>query len=326
MAMVRRILWLLASCLLAHVQLAAAQQPAKIPRIGFLFFGSKDQAHLESFHQGLRDLGYVENKNISIAYRYAERRSDRLGSLAAELVALDLDVILTTTPAATRAVQANSRTPIVGIGFDPVGTGLIKSLAHPGGNVTGLSSSAGPEMMGKRLDLLKEAFPKITTVAMLWNRDAGRLAAQVLDGAKKGANALGLQLRPHEVRSTGDIEGAANVLKQLQPDALVIPGGALMTLNSKRIIEIAAKLQLPAMYQTGEFIEDGGLMGYGVNYGDLYRRAAIYVDKITKGAKPADLPVELPMRFELLINLKAANQIGVTIPPNVLARADKVIR
>ena len=313
--------------LTAWGEVAQAQQPAKIPRLGFLFFGSRDQPHLESFHQGLRDLGYVDGRNIPIEYCYAERSSDRLAMLAAELVALNLDVILTTTPAATRAVlQANSRTPIVAVGFDPVATGLVKSLAYPGGNVTGISSSAGPEMMGKRLDLLKEAFPKITTVAMLWNPEAGQLAAQVLDGAKKGAKALGLQLRPHEVRSTGDIEGAANVLKQLQPDALVIPGGALMTLNSKRIIEIATKLQLPAMYQTGQFIEDGGLMGYGVNYGDLYRRAGIYVDKITKGAKPADLPVELPMRFELLINLKAAKQIGVTIPPNLLARADKVIR
>jgi putative ABC transport system substrate-binding protein len=272
-------------------------------------------------------LGYVNGKNILIEYRYAERSSDRLAMLATELVALNLDVILTTTPAATRAVlQVNSRTPIVGIGFDPVATGLVKSLAYPGGKVTGLSSSAGPEMMGKRLDLLKEAFPKITTVAMLWNPEAGQLAAQVLEGAKGGAKALGIQLRPLEVRSRGEIEGAANVLKQLPPDALVIPGGALMTLNSKRLVEIATKLRLPAMYQTGQFIEDGGLMGYGVNYGDLYHRAAIYVDKIIKGAKPADLPVELPMRFELLINLNAAKQIGVTIPPNVLARADKVIR
>ena len=327
MAMIRRILWLLATFLLAHVQLAAAQHPVKNARIGFLFFGSKDQPHLGSFHQGLRGLGYVEDKNISIEYRYAERSSDRLTTLAAELVALNLDAILTTTPAATRAVlQANSRTPIVGIGFDPVATGLVKSLAYPGGIVTGLSSSAGPEMMGKRLDLLKEAFPKITTVAMLWNPEAGRFAEQVLEGAKRGAKALGLQLRPHEVRSREDIALAANTLKQLRPDALLIPSGAMMTLNSKRIIEIATKLQLPAMYQTGQFIEDGGLMGYGVNYGDLYRRAAIYVDKILKGTKTADLPVELPMKFELLINLSAAERIGVTIPPNMLARADRVIK
>ena len=305
----------------------AAEQSAKAPRIGFLFVGSKDQPHLESFHRGLREIGYVDGKNISIAYRYAERNSDRLPVLAAELVALDLDAILTTTPAASRAVlRANSAVPIVAIGFDPVATGLVKSLARPGGNVTGLSSSPGPEMMGKRLDLLKEAFPKTSIVAMLWNPEAGQFAEQVLEGAKTGAKALGIQLRPYEVRSTGDFDRAFDEIKKLQANALVIPGGAMMTLNSKRIVDLATKLHLPAIYQTGQFVEDGGLMAYGVNYGDLYRRAAVYVDKILKGAKPADLPVELPMKFELFINLKAAKQIGLTIPPNVLARADKVIR
>src|SRR5688572_382639 len=228
--MIIKIIGLITTLVPTHIDLAAAQQPARTPRIGFLFVGSKDQPHLESFHQGLRELGYVDGKNISIEYRYAERNSDRLPVLAAELLALHLELILTTTPAATRAVlETSSRIPIVAIGFDPVATTLVKSLARPGGNVTGLSSSAGPEMMGKRLDLLKEAFPKISTVAMLWNPEAGQFAEQVLDGAKKGANALGLQLRPHEVRRTEDIEDAANVLKQLQPDALVIPGGALMT-------------------------------------------------------------------------------------------------
>ena len=192
--------------------------------------------------------------------------------------------------------------------------------------MTGLSSSAGPEMMGKRLDLLKEAFPKISLVAMLWNPEAGQFAEQVLGGAKKGAKALGIQLRPYDVRSTGDIDRAYDDLKKLQADALLIPGGAMMTLNSKRIVDLATQLRLPAISQTGQFVEDGGLMAYGVDYGDLYRRAAIYVDKILKGAKPADLPVELPMKFELLINLKAAKQIGLAIPPTVLARADKVIK
>ena len=223
--MIRKILWLLATFLLAHVQLAQAQHPVRNAGIGFLFFGSKDQPHLQSFHQGLQDLGYVEGRNIAIEYRYAKRSSERLAVLAAELVSLNLDAILTTTPAATRAVlQANSRMPIVGIGFDPIATGLVKSLARPGGRVTGISSSAGSEMMGKRVHLLKEAFPNITTVAMLWNPEAGQLAEQVLEGAKKGAQTLGIQLRPHEIRSRGDIDGAANVLKQLQPDALVIPG------------------------------------------------------------------------------------------------------
>jgi putative ABC transport system substrate-binding protein len=233
-------------------EVALAQHPAKIPRLGFLFFGSRDQPHLESFHQGLRDLGYVDGKNISIEYRYAERSSDRLAMLAAELVALNLDVILTTTPAATRAVlQANSRTPIVGIGFDPVATGLVKSLAYPGGKVTGLSSNAGPEMMGKRLDLLKEAFPKIAKVAMLWNPEAGQLAAQALEGAKKGAKTLGIQLRPHEVRNTGEIDRAFDELNKIAANALVIPGGALMTLNSKRLVDLGHQASLAGDVSNG---------------------------------------------------------------------------
>jgi putative ABC transport system substrate-binding protein len=268
MAMIRRILWLLATFLLAHVQLVAAQHPVRNARIGFLFFGSKDQPHLQSFHHGLRELGYIEGKNIAIEYRYAEGESDALPSLAAELAALNLELIVTTTPNATRAVlRASGRVPIVAVGFDPIATGLAKSLARPGGDVTGLSSRAGPDMEGKRLEVLEEAFPKISAVAMLWNPEAAQLARLALDSAKRSAKALGIQLRPDEVRSSGDIDGAANVSKQRQPDALVIPGGALMTLNSKRIVEIATKLQLPAMYQTGQFIEDGGLMGYGVNYG-----------------------------------------------------------
>jgi putative tryptophan/tyrosine transport system substrate-binding protein len=325
--MIIKIIGLITILVLNDVDLGAAQQPVKIPRIGFLFVGSKDQPHLASFQLGLRELGYVDGKNIAIQYRYAERKSDALPALAAELVALNLELILTTTPAASRAVLGESSAiPIVGIGFDPVATNLVKSLARPGGNVTGLSSTAGPEMMGKRLDLLKEAFPRISSVAMLWNPGAGQLAEQVLEGAKTGANALGIQLRPYEVRSTGDIDRAFDELKKLQANALLIPGGAMMTLNSKRIVDLAAQLRLPAIYQTGQFVQDGGLMAYGVNYGDLYRRAAVYVDKIIKGVKPADLPVELPMKFELFINLKAANQIGVTIPPNVLARADRLIK
>jgi len=306
---------------------AAAQQRTKIPRIGFLFVGSKDQPHLDSFHQGLHELGYVDGKNISIDYRYAEGNSDALPALAAELVALNVDVIVTTNPNGTRAVlRARSTIPIVVVGFDPVATGLVKSLAHPGGNVTGVSTRGGPDMEGKRLDVLKEAIPKSNIVAMLWNPEAGQLAHLALDSAKRGANALDIQLRPHEVRSSGDIDRAFDYVKKLRADALLIPGGPLMTFNSRRLVELAAKLRLPAMYQTRQFVEQGGLMAYGVSFPDLYKRAAIYVNKILKGTKPADLPVELPMKFELFINLKAAKQIGVTIPPNVLARADKVIR
>jgi putative tryptophan/tyrosine transport system substrate-binding protein len=181
-------------------------------------------------------------------------------------------------------------------------------------------------MEGKRLDVLKEAFPKISAVAMLWNPEAGQLARLALDSAKRGAEALDIQLRPHEVRNSGDIDRAFDDLEKLRADALLIPGGVLMTLNSRRVVGLAAKYRLPAMYRTRQFVQDGGLMAYGVSFPDLYKRAAIYVDKIIKGTKPGDLPVELPKKFELFINLKAANQIGLTIPPNILARADRVIR
>jgi putative ABC transport system substrate-binding protein len=316
----------LCTMLLALSVPTGAQQPTKIPRLGFLFIGSKDQPHLESFHQGLRDLGYVEGKNIVIEYRYAEGKPDALPALAAELVALNLDVIVTTTPQASRAVlQASSTIPIVATGFDPVRIGLAKSLAQPGGNLTGLTSDAGPGMTGKRLELLKEAFPRTNIVAMLLN-PGGQFLDQTLEHAKTGAKALGLQIRPYYIKGAEDIDGAFDDLKKLRANALLMPGGAITTLNSRRIIELATKLRLPAMYQTRNLVEDGGLMAYGVNFGDLYRRAATYVDKILKGKKPTDLPIEQPTKFEFVINLKAAKQIGLTIPPNVLARADRVIK
>ena len=307
---------------------ATAQMPAKIPRIGFLFMGSKDQPHLDSFHQGLRDLGYVEGKNIAIEYRYAEGKPDALPKLAAELVGLNVDVILTTIVRASRVLlQTTSTIPIVGVGLgDFVDAGLVKSLARPGGNLTGLSNSAGPGMRGKQLELLKEAVPRISVVAMLWNIDAGPLASVALEEAKTVAKALGIQIRPYEIKSAGDIERAFDDVKKLRINALLITGGPVTTRNSARIAELASKLRLPAMYNTRQFVEDGGLMAYGVNFGDIYRRAATYVDKILKGTKPADLPVEQPKKFELIINLKAAKQIGLTIPPNVLARADRVIK
>ncbi len=307
---------------------AEAQQAKKIPRIGFLFIGSKDQPHLDSFRQGLRDLGYVEGKNIAIEYRYAEGKPDGLPALAAELAGLNVDLILTTTLRASRVVlQTTSTIPIVGVGLgDFVDAGLVKSLARPGGNVTGLSNSAGPGMRGKQLELLKEAVPTISVVAMLWNIDAGPLASVALEEAKTVAKALGIQIRPYEIKSAGDIERAFDEVKKLRTNALLITGGPVTTRNSARIAELASKLRLPSMYNTRQFVEDGGLMAYGVNFGDIYRRAATYVDKILKGATPADLPVEQPKKFEFIINLKTAKQIGLTIPPNVLARADQVIR
>jgi ABC-type uncharacterized transport system substrate-binding protein len=318
---------LVAAVLLAVGVMAQAQQPKKIPRIGFLFIGSKDQPHLDSFRQGLRDLGYLEGKNIVIDYRYAEGKNDALPMLAAELVALNLDVILTTTVSANRAVlHATSTTPIVSVGAgDLVRLGLAKSLAQPGGNLTGLSSSTGPGMEGKRLALFKEAIPKISVVTLLWNPEA-QIGGFVLQEAKTGANSLGLQLRSYEIMSAGDIDRAFDDLKTRNRNALLITGGPIMTRNSRRIAELAVKLRLPSMYQTRQFVEDGGLMAYGTNFADLYQRAAIYVDKLLKGRKPADLPIELPMKFELVINLKTAKQIGVTIPQSVLYRADKVIK
>ena len=299
---------------------AAAQQAAKIPRIGFLFIGSKDQPHLESFRQGLRALGYVEGKNIVIEYRYAEGRNDALPALAAELVALNLDVILTTTPAGNRAVlQATSTIPIVSVGGSLIRSGLVKSLAQPGANLTGLTVDAGPGIYGKRVELLKEAFPNIRLVAMLG--PGGNL-----EDARAGAKVLGVQVEPYEIKSADDIDRTGDDIKKLRANALLIGPGSVVILNLRRIAELAARLRLPAMSQTPQFVEEGGLMAYGVNFGALYRRAASYVDKILKGRKPADLPVEQPTKFELVINLKTAKQIGLTIPPNVLARADRVIR
>ena len=305
---------------------AKAQQPVKMPRIGFLFIGSKDQPHLGAFHRGLRDLGYVEGKNILIENRYAEGKNDALPGLAAEMVAQNLDVILTTTPQASRAVlRATSTIPIVITGFDPVRIGLAKSLAQPDGNLTGLTSSIGPEMTGKRLELLKEVFPKIRSVGMLRN-PASETREQTDNIINVSAKALGLEIHSHDVRNGVEIERSFDLFKKLRVHALHVPAGEIATQNSKQIIELATKLRVPAIYQTTRLVEEGGLMAYGVNFADLYRRAATYVDKILKGARPADLPVEQPTKFELVINLKTAKQIGLVIPPNVLARADRLIK
>jgi putative ABC transport system substrate-binding protein len=327
--MIRRIgLGLLTTVLVISAAFAQAQQAAKIPRIGFLFVGTKEQPHLDSFRQGLRELGYIEGKNIVIEYRYAEGKSGAMPALAKELVALNLDVILTTTASANRAVlQATSKIPVVTVGAgDPVLQGWAKSLAEPAGNLTGLSSSVGPGMEGKRLELLKDAVPKISVVALLWNPDAGLLADRARADAKAGGSALKLQVRPYEIKSAADLDRAFDGLKQIHADALMVTGGPTMTRNSRRIAELGLKLRLPSMYQTRQFVEDGGLMAYGVSFSDLYRRSATYVDKILHGRKPAELPIELPMKFELIVNLKSAKQIGVNIEPNVLARADRVIR
>ena len=289
-----------------------------------LFIGGRDQPHLEAFKQGLRELD-IGGKNITFEYRYAEGKEDRLPGLAAELVHLKADVIVVTSDVGAQAVQQATKTlPIVVTTGDLITSGLADSLAKPGGNVTGLSVLLA-DLSGKRVEILRETLPKLTRLATLWN-PAEKIAAPVFKETSSAAQALSLQLHSFEVQTPQDIEKAFVDIPKVRANALLVILSPLVTLHSKRIVEMALKQHLPGMYPTRQFAEEGGLMAYGPLIGDLYRRAAAYVDKILKGAKPADLPVEQPMKFELIINLKAAKQIGVTIPPNVLARADKVIR
>src|SRR6266581_3589195 len=324
----------LSALLFAFCLSAEAQQAAKIPRVGILFIGGRDQPHVEAFKQGLRECGYTEGKNILLDYRYAEGNVDRLPSLAAELVQLKVDVIVTTSGNSARAATRATRTiPIVlTTGADPVKSGLAESLAKPGGNVTGLSVIE-EDLSGKRVEILKETFPKMTRMAYLWNplavsySEAGAPSGNPsYVQAKKAAETLDVQLLSYKVRTLAEIEKAFADMPKVRPHALLVLQSPVMTLNSKRIVDLALEQQLPGMYPSNQFAQKGGLMAYGPLIGDLYRRAATYVDKILKGAKPADLPVEQPTKFEFIINLKAAQQIGLTIPPNVLARADKVIK
>jgi putative ABC transport system substrate-binding protein len=316
---------LLATLIFAPVYPTEAQQAGKIPRIGVLFIGGRNQPHLEAFKQGLRERGYTEGKNIILEYRYAEGKEDRLPELAAELVHLKIDVIVVTADVSAHAAQQVSKTiPIVLTTGDPVTWGLADSLAKPGGNVTGLSVLLA-DLSGKRVEILKETFPKLTRLATLWN-PTERVATPVFKETSAAARALSLQIHSFEVQTLQDIEKALVEIPKLRSGALLVLLSPLVTLHSKRIVELALKQHLPGMYPTRQFAEEGGLMAYGPLIGDLYRRAATYVDKILKGAKPADLPVEQPMKFEFIVNLKAAKQIGLTIPPNVLVRADKVIK
>ena len=307
---------------------AAAQQAAKVPRIGFLSALSPDgvPAWLETFRQGLRDLGYVEGKNIVIEWRFAEGKLNRLPSLANELVSLKVDVIVSGGPAVTRAAkEATSTIPIVmGFDNDPVGSGFVASLARPGGNITGLSNFA-PEMSGKRLELLKEIVPKLSRVAVLGeSTQPGN--AQILKETELAAGTFGVQLQSLDVRGPKDIETAFQAASKGRAGAVLVLSSPVATSYRTQLADLAVKSRLPAIYSQRENAEAGGLMYYGVHTPDLFRRAATYVDKILKGAKPADLPVEQPTKFEFVVNLKTAKQIGLTIPPNVLARADKVIK
>ena len=317
-----------ATLMLAFVHVTAAQQPTKIPRIGYLSATSLSAipGRTESFRQGLRELGFVEGKNIVIEWRSSEGKADRLPGLAAELVRLKVDIIVSGGPTATRsAKEATSTIPIVmAFDNDPVGSGFVASLARPGGNITGLSTLA-PEISGKQLELLKEIVPRLSRVGVLGtSTNPGN--AQVLKEMELAAGAFKVQLQYLDVRDPKDIETAFRAASKGRADAVVALASAFLISQQAQITELAIKSRLPVIYERREYVEVGGLMAYGVSINDLDRRAAIYVDKILKGAKPADLPVEQPTKFEFIINLKAAKQIGLTIPPNVLARADKVIR
>jgi len=313
-------------CLLA--QISDAQQPARIPRIGILAAPSVSffSARVEAFRQRLRELGYVEGKNVLIEYRYAEGKLERLPDLAAELVLLKVDVIVTASnPAIFAAKKASATIPIVfGAANDPVEDGLVSSLARPGGNITGLSLMT-PDLDGKRLELLKEAFPKVARVAFLWGA-VGTRGNLPLTGMEAAAKALGLKLQSLDLRGLDNFESAFARAKREGAQALITSPSPRINTQQRQVLDFAAKNRLPAMYPASEFVEAGGLMSYAPNYADLFRRAADYVDKILKGSKPADLPVEQPMKFEFIVNLKTAKQIGVTIPPNVLVRANRVIR
>jgi putative ABC transport system substrate-binding protein len=305
-----------------------AQSPAKVHKIGLLLPGrSEPSPTLEAFRQGLRDLGYVEGQTVALEYRWADGKLERLPDLAAELVRLKVDVILTvTTPAIQAARQATSTIPIVmASAGDPVVTGLVASLARPGGNVTGLSL-LGPDLSGKRLELLKETLPKLSRVAVLWNSASTAMQFSFRE-AQAAARSLGIAFQSLEVKGNPEeFERVFSAVLRDRPDGLLVTLDPLTSLHRKRIAELAAQHRLPAIYELRLFVDAGGLMAYGPSSTDLWRRAAAYVDKILKGAKPADLPVEQPMRFELVVNLKAAKALGLTIPQSVLFRADQVIQ
>jgi len=321
----------LGSLLLSPGFPAQAQQPKKIPTIGYLAANdaASDSTRAEAIRQALRERGYIEGQNIAIEYRYAERKLDRAPELAAELVRHKVDIIVAV--GGNRVIQAakNATTtiPIVimGAGIDPVGGGVIESLARPGGNVTGLTNLSR-ELGGKRLELLKEAVPKVGRVAVLYDPATPVSAVEVKEMLPAAARALGLTIQLWEIRATDGFEKVFAELNKQRPGGLYMPGGGVITTGNKRIVDFALKSRLPSIHNTRAAVEAGGLMSYGADEAESYRRVAYYVDRILKGAKPADLPVEQPMKFEFVVNLKTAKQIGVTIVPEVLARATRIIK
>jgi putative ABC transport system substrate-binding protein len=321
---------LVAMMLLAVGVTAQAQQPKKVPLIGNLWFGPSTDVvinqYQEALRQGLRDLGYVEGRNIAFEDRYGEGYVNRLAGLASELVKLNVNVIVASaTPAAQAAKNATETMPIVfAVVGDPIHSGFVASLDRPGGNMTGLRLTE-PELSGKRLELLKEAIPNLKRVAALVNL-ASPDYTPYLKEVKFVASAMGITLESIEVRGSDELDQALNALTKGRTGALIVQADAMLYGQRPKIMSLALKNRLPTIYSFSRYVEEGGLMSYGPSYITMFRRAATYVDKILKGAKPADLPVEQPMKFEFVINLKTAKAIGLTIPPNVLARADKVIK
>jgi len=320
--------YILATALLGFLFSSAYAQPIKkIPRIGVMRVGSPPDPFIEAFREGLQKLGYAEGKNIIVDYRWLNRE-DQFLEAAEDLVRLKADVIVaTSTPgalAAKRATQSISVPVVVPVMGDPIGSGLVASLAHPGGNLTGLSSLA-PELWPKRLELFKETLPKLQRIAMMWNTSNPSMASGA-KGTREAAHAMNLAVQDRGARDPNELDGVFTALEKQRPDGVLVMIDAFTLRNSKRIIDTVTSARLPAMYDEKSMVLTGGLISYGENRADLFHRAATYVDKILKGAKPADLPVEQPSKFELVINLNNARQIGLTIPPNVLARADQVIR
>jgi putative ABC transport system substrate-binding protein len=313
--------------------MADAQQPKKVPRIGYLSGNdaASESARAEAIRLALRERGHIEGQNIATEYRYADGKNDRAPELVAELVRLKVDIILVGGSVAQvrAAMNATKTIPIVlvGSGIDPVEAGFIESLARPGGNVTGLTNLGSGELGGKRLELLKEAVPKIARVAVLYDPATPGPSREVKENLPVAARALKLTIQPWEVRAADDFDRVFAALNKQRPGGLYVAGGGpVMVTNQKRIIGFALKSRLPSVYSNSPFVDAGGLMSYGADQAESYRRVAYYVDRILKGAKPADLPVEQPMRFEFVINLQTAKKIGLTIPPDLLARASRIIR
>jgi putative ABC transport system substrate-binding protein len=320
------LLWL--PVFLLNGDFALFAQPTKTPRIGFLVATSPAaiEARLQAFRQALVELEYVEGKNIILDYRWAEGKVDRLPELAGQLVAIKTDVLLSTGPQSTRAAQTATATIPIVMAFDndPVGNGFVTSLAHPGGNITGLSTLA-PNISGKQLELLKETLPKLSRV-MVFETSTQPGNAEARKEIELAGKSLGLKLEFLDLQTSPAIDAAFAAATKSRADAVLVLNSPSLNSQRRRTTELATKYRLPTIYWAAEFVEVGGLMTYGVSFTDLYRRAATYVDKILKGKKPAELPVEQPRKFEFIVNLKTAKQIGLTIPPNVLARADRVIK